>query len=172
MKIFPIITLLTAIILSSCASLTRKGSSSFSDSNSPYAKEKSTTPKPKPQTNNATNTSTTTAVTTPTPKPVAEPAKAVVVREEKVKVIENNTTDKTEYNYYCIIGSFRIIENARNFCSQLIEEGFQPVILENESGLYRISVGGNNQEDMVRSRIADIRSRYTQYADVWLLKKQ
>ena len=169
MKIFPIVTLLAAIILSSCASLTRKGSSSFSDSNSPYAKEKSTTPKPKVQTNNTSNT---TATNTPTPKPVAEPVKAVVMREEKVKVIENNTSDKSEYNYYCIIGSFRIIENARNFCSQLIEEGFQPVILENESGLYRISVGGNNQEDMVRSRIADIRSRYTQYADVWLLKKQ
>ena len=166
MKIFPIFTLLAAIILSSCASLTRKGSSSFSDSNSPYAKEKSTTPKPKVQTNN------TTATNTPTPKPAAEPVKAVVMREEKVKVIENNTSDKSEYNYYCIIGSFRIIENARNFCSQLIEEGFQPVILENESGLYRISVGGNNQEDMVRSRIADIRSRYAQYADVWLLKKQ
>ena len=166
MKIFPIVTLLAAIILSSCASLTRKGSSSFSDSNSPYAKEKSTTPKPKVQTNN------TTATNTPTPKPAAEPVKAVVMREEKVKVIENNTSDKSEYNYYCIIGSFRIIENARNFCSQLIEEGFQPVILENESGLYRISVGGNNQEDMVRSRIADIRSRYAQYADVWLLKKQ
>ena len=166
MKIFPIVTLLAAIILSSCASLTRKGSSSFSDSNSPYAKEKSTTPKPKVQTNN------TTATNTPTPKPAAEPVKAVVMREEKVRVIENNTSDKSEYNYYCIIGSFRIIENARNFCSQLIEEGFQPVILENESGLYRISVGGNNQEDMVRSRIADIRSRYAQYADVWLLKKQ
>lgn len=166
MKIFPIVTLLAAIILSSCASLTRKGSSSFSDSNSPYAKEKSTTPKPKIQTNNTTTTNT------PTPKPAAEPVKAVVMREEKVKVIENNTSDKSEYNYYCIIGSFRIIENARNFCSQLIEEGFQPVILENESGLYRISVGGNNQEDMVRSRIADIRSRYAQYADVWLLKKQ
>lgn len=169
MKIFPIVTLLAAIILSSCASLTRKGSSSFSDSNSPYAKEKSTTPKPKVQTNNTSNTTTT---NTPTPKPAAEPVKAVVMREEKVKVIENNTSDKSEYNYYCIIGSFRIIENARNFCSQLIEEGFQPVILENESGLYRISVGGNNQEDMVRSRIADIRSRYAQYADVWLLKKQ
>ncbi|MBN2743582.1 sporulation related protein [Breznakibacter xylanolyticus] len=171
MRIVPVALLFTAIMMASCASLTRKGSSSFSDSQSPYAKSTSTSPKPK---SNPTPSSKTSSTPTPTPKvtPTAEPAKAVVVREEKVKVVENTTTDQAIYNYYCIIGSFRILDNARNFTQQLKSEGFQPVILENENGLYRISVSGSNQEDAVRAKIADIRGQYPQYADVWLLKKQ
>jgi len=147
-------------ILTSCASLSRKGSSSFSDSQSPYVKEESTKPKPKSTT--TTKTATTTASTTK----AAAPAKDVVVREEKVKNIDANSPD---YNFYVIIGSFRIIDNAKNFKAQLVEEGFKPTILENEAGLYRISVAASNDETTARDKIAEIRASYSQYSDVWLL---
>jgi len=149
-------------ILTSCASLSRKGSSSFSDSQSPYVKEESTKPKPKSTTATNTKTASTTASTTKT----AAPAKDVVVREEKVKNIDANSPD---YNFYVIIGSFRIIDNAKNFKAQLVEEGFKPTILENEAGLYRISVAASNDETTARDKIAEIRASYSQYSDVWLL---
>lgn len=148
-------------ILTSCASLSRKGSSSFSDSQSPYVKEESTKPKPKTTTTAGTSTTSTTKT--------ASPAKEVVVRQEKVKNIDVNSPD---YNFYVIIGSFRIIDNAQNFKNQLIEEGFKPNILENEAGLYRISVASSNDETTARNKIADIRANYSQYSDVWLLVSQ
>lgn len=158
-----IVISLATIILVSCASLSRKGSSSFSDSQSPYVKEEALKPKPKNTTSNKT-TSSSTATTTKSTTPV----KAIVVREEKVKAIDNdgNTPD---YNFYVINGSFRILDNAKNFKAQLIEEGFKPIILENETGLFRISVAFSDDESIARTKIADIRTRYTQYSDVWLL---
>ncbi|MBN2166192.1 MAG: SPOR domain-containing protein [Marinilabiliaceae bacterium] len=137
-----------SIIIISCASLKNKGTSRFDDSNSPYVQEKTATPKPKPQ--------------------ETKTAQNVVVREEKVKAIASET-DQTNYNFYVIIGSFRIIDNAYNYKNQLIEEGFKPVILENENGLYRISVKSTNIESEARNNIASIRSKFAQHEDVWLL---
>jgi cell division protein FtsN len=101
--------------------------------------------------------------------PATNSSANVVVREEKVKVVENYSNDNADYNYYVIIGSFRIIDNARNFKNQLVSEGFQPVILENENGLFRVSVASYNEENPARNRIAGIRTNYQKYSDVWLL---
>lgn len=139
-----------AFLAISCAS-TKKGSSSFDDSPSEYVKEEV---QPKP------------AV-----KPTPQPAKEVVVREEKVKVIETSPNEKAG-KYYVIIGSFKVIENARNFRQQLLAETFLPTILENENGLYRVSIASYDQESQARSRIADIRHTYPKYADVWLLVRK
>ncbi|MFT3738862.1 MAG: SPOR domain-containing protein [Breznakibacter sp.] len=159
-----VVSALATLVLASCASLSRKGSSSFSDSKSPYVKEE-TTPKPKPAAaTNSTGTSSASTVKT------AAPAREVVVREEKVRVVDN--IDQAVYNYYVILGSFKILDNAKNFRSQLSNEGFRPVILENENGLYRISVASSNDEQPARNRIAEIRSNYAQYSDVWLLVRK
>ena len=133
-------------VISGCSSL-KKGSSSFND---------------KPATK---STSRVKVKETPVEKPAA---KEVVVKQEKVKVIETQSGEKAG-KYYVIIGSFKVLENARNFRQQLIAEKFVPSILENENGLYRVSVASYDDESMARSRIADIRDQYEKYADVWLL---
>lgn len=131
-------------IAASCSSL-NKGSSSFDDSDSPYVKE-TTQPKVKEQ---------------------ATPAKTIVVKEEKVKVIDN--TPKEVFKYYVIIGSFKVLDNAKNYKEQLRKEGFTPVLLENENGLYRVSVSAYNDELPARDKIGSIRIKYEKYNDVWLL---
>jgi cell division protein FtsN len=73
------------------------------------------------------------------------------------------------YRFYVIIGSFREIDNARRQNIELTRKGFTPSILEGENGLYRISVGGYNDEGAARARIADIRAFYAEHRDVWLL---
>ncbi len=125
-----------------CRSLSDTGSSSFSDSNSPYVKEE------------------------PKVKPVVKETKDIVVKEEKVRVIEEE--DKS-FKYYVIIGSFKVLSNAKNYKSTLIEEGFTPVILENENGLYRVSVAAYNDEMDARSKVGNIRDQYEKYNDTWLL---
>ncbi|MGV8826855.1 MAG: SPOR domain-containing protein [Breznakibacter sp.] len=144
--IFYLFVLASLTVITSCSSL-NKGSSSFGD---------------KPATKAASSVKVKEA---PVEKPAA---KEVVVKQEKVKVIETQANEKAG-KYYVIIGSFKVLENARNFRQQLVAEKFAPSILENENGLYRVSVASYDDESMARARIADIRSQYEKYADVWLL---
>ena len=143
MKLLSLISymILFSFILSSCSSLKKPGSSSFDESESPYVKEDVK------------------------PKVKAQSAK-IVVKEEKVKLLDANNES---YKYYVIIGSFKILNNAKNYKKELIKEGFTPVLMENESGLYRVSVSAYNEETASRNRIAEIRSQYKKYSDVWLL---
>ena len=90
----------------------------------------------------------------------------VTVRTEKVKPIDQ---PDTLYGFYVIIGSFKNIENARQYKTDLTKEGFTPVILENENGLFRISAGGYDDENAARLKIAGIRAAYESHKDVWLL---
>jgi cell division protein FtsN len=164
------ITLIAAtMLLVSCASW-RKGSTSFSSVDDVY----SNTTKPKVVAK--TDPKPKVVVKTPEPKivvkpePVAEskPQPTIMVREERVETIENEGPD---FNYYVIIGSFQSLENAHSFRTQLITQGFVPVILKSEIGFYRVSVAAYNDEMATRERIRQIRQQYEQYNDVWLLKK-
>jgi len=132
--------ILVSMMLSSCASFKKPSTSSFDDSESPYVKEEV--------------------------KPKVEEAKKIVVKEEKVKILD---VENEQFKYYVIIGSFKVLDNARNYKQQLIKEGFTPVLMENENGLYRVSVAAFNVEDVAREKIASIRSKYQKYSDVWLL---
>jgi len=105
----------------------------------------------------------------PVTVPVSEP---VVVREERITMVETSEPEMKEYNFYIIIGSFRVYNNAQQYKAQLITEGFEPVVLENENGLYRVSVGASNDERTVRDRIALIRKEMPQYSDIWLLVRK
>ena len=94
----------------------------------------------------------------------------ITVRTEAVKPIDE--TDRTVYGYYVIIGSFRNLSGARQEKVDLEKKGFTPVILENENGLFRISVGGYNEENVARAKIAGIRAVYEEHRDVWLLVRK
>lgn len=135
------------LVLSSCAT-TRKGTTRFDESNSPYVKDQ-----PK----------TTVKVKDDAPKPAP-----VMVREEKVKTVDQSGAE-TVFRYYVIIGSFQVLDNARSFRTQLIKEQFTPVILESEIGFFRVSVAAFNDEMAARNRIAQIRTNHQNYSDVWLL---
>ncbi|TAJ05780.1 SPOR domain-containing protein [Marinilabiliaceae bacterium JC017] len=141
-----------AVMSTACSSLSKTGSSSFDDSDSPYVEEEETT-----------------IATKPKPKPKPKAKSKIVVKEEKVKVIESSEPENETAKYYTIIGSFRVLDNARNYKKELFDEGFMPVILENENGLYRISVAAYNDEMPARDKITDIRLKYEKYSDVWLL---
>ena len=141
MKLSTVISyfILLSLVFSSCASMKKPGSSSFEESESHYVKEEV---KPEPET------------------------KKIVVKEEKVKMLEE---ENEQFKYYVIIGSFRVLDNAKSYKQELIDEGFTPVLMENENGLYRVSVAAYNVENSARQKIAEIRSKFPNHSDVWLL---
>ena len=93
----------------------------------------------------------------------------ITVRSETVKPIDSS---ERAYGYYVIIGSFRLIAGARQYSDDMKGKGFAPTILENEECLYRISVGGYDEENAARARIAGIRAAYEEHGDVWLLVRK
>jgi len=93
----------------------------------------------------------------------------VTVRTESVKPV---VPERTLFRYYVIIGSFSNFDNARRYNIDLVNKGFEPEVLESESGLFRVSVGGYDVENAARARIAEIRRNFREHRDVWLLMRK
>jgi len=102
--------------------------------------------------------------------PEMPPKAEITVRTESVKLVE--LTDRAMYRYYVIVGSFRNIDGARQYSADMVKKGFTTEILENEDGLYRISAGGYDEENVARTRISGIRAAYKEHEDVWLLVRK
>lgn len=111
----------------------------------------------------------------PAPKPVQKPAtaKPVSIRKEQVSFTDQSDKVKNEGNtYFVIVGSFGQLNNAKNFRTTLLEEGYTPLILHSETGFYRVCVNSYRGENEARERVAQIRQASDKYDDVWLLIKE
>jgi len=93
-------------------------------------------------------------------------------KEERVSAANGEAKDLGSKKFYIILGSFGVVENAQKFKKQLTSEGFFPGILVNEAGLFRVSVDSYDDETAARSRVSEIRLKFTQYSDLWLLIKK
>ncbi len=116
---------------------------------------------------------TTTKVDKPVqPTPVVD-EKPIAVRKEQVSFTDQQDKAMNEANtFFVIIGSFSQLENAKNYRTTLLDEGFTPIILHSETGYYRVCVNSYKNESEARSRVAQIRTAFDKYADVWLLIKE
>lgn len=85
---------------------------------------------------------------------------------------EDDKTRHDENTYFVIIGSFRSKDNAENYKESIRAKGFDPVILLSETGLHRVSVGSYSQENAARAQILEIRSRFAEHEDTWLLVRK
>ena len=178
-------------ILTSCSSSKNIGSTSLPDPQNQTEQTTTKTDSKKAQTAKSskkgvvvkenptlTESSTTNTTTTETVAPVAipEPTKTtksntqkVVVKEESVTVIPEVGKAVEPGKYYVIMGSFKVLENAQKFKSHLIIARYNPILLQNSEGLYRVAVGVFAQEAPAREKINTIRSQSDKYNDVWLL---
>ncbi|MGN0028431.1 MAG: SPOR domain-containing protein [Marinilabiliaceae bacterium] len=102
-------------------------------------------------------------------KAKAAAEQAVVVKEEKVKIIETKAETDESHKYHIIIGSFKQLTNARQQCQDAIAKGFLPSIMENEEGLYRVSVCSYISEAAARTKISELRKKHKEYVGMWLL---
>lgn len=95
----------------------------------------------------------------------------VVVKEENVLAVEELEPIMPNENFFIIMGSFKILNNAKKFQNQLLNEGFESQILQNENGLFRVSILSFKEINEARNKVYFIRKNYPKYDDVWLLKK-
>ncbi len=103
-----------------------------------------------------------------TPPKATKPA-SVVSKEERFSSATGETADYGSNRFFVIMGSFSVLENAKRLKETLKSENFSPVILMNESGMYRVCGNSYEQESAARARIAEIRSSFPKYSDIWLL---
>lgn len=108
----------------------------------------------------------------------AEPApvldeKPIAVRKEQVSFTDQGDQSANADNtFFVIIGSFSQLDNAKNYRTTLLDEGFTPIILHSETGYYRVCTNSYKSESEARSRVTQVRQAFPKYADVWLLIKE
>ena len=122
----------------------------------------------------------------PKPQPVAQPAaqtassatqKAgkpanISSKEERFSTAQGETADYGSNKFFVIMGSFSVLENAKRLKETLTAENFKPVILKNETGMFRVCGNSYADESEARARIAEVRTNFPKYSDIWLLIKK
>jgi cell division protein FtsN len=93
-------------------------------------------------------------------------------KEERFSAATGETADYGSNRFFVILGSFSVLENAQRLKATLTTEGFQPIIVQNEGGMYRVCGNGFAQEGEARARITEVRMKFPKYSDIWLLIKK
>jgi cell division protein FtsN len=101
--------------------------------------------------------------------PAVQDDKPISVRKESFTFTQ--TEDQNQNSYFIIVGSFSSMENAKNFRQTLMSEGFTPIVVQSETGYYRVTVDSFTSEAPARTRLIQIRQSYPKYNDAWLLIK-
>jgi len=94
-------------------------------------------------------------------------AAAAKSKIEKVKVVE--AAAKPEGKYHVVVGSFKSLANAKAASETVVQQGYNPNIMENEDGMYRVTVFNADNEETARKKLAQVKMKYPQYDDAWLL---
>lgn len=95
----------------------------------------------------------------------------IIVKEEIITSVDKNVVLPIEESYFVIMGSFKVLANAKRFQTELTKKGFTSQLLQNEQGLYRVSVNSFNDIEKARTLVFSIRKNYPEHNDVWLLRK-
>ncbi len=154
MKKVALFLIIIGIAFASCKSSKKAASTSFEPAVQPTA----TTTQPKvfqvPEVKEA---------------PVAQDDKPISVRKESFTFTDQG--DQNQNSYFIILGSFQSMDNAKNFRQTLMSEGFTPIIVQSETGFYRVTVDSFTTEAPARARLIQIRQSFPKYSDAWLLIK-
>ncbi len=156
MKKALILTMIIVLAIVSCKTTKKAANSSF-----------------EPAVQTTTATASPKVFTVPSPKettPVAAEEKAIPVRREAITF--TRPEEQNQNSYFIITGSFSSLDNAKNFRQTLISEGFKPIIVQSETGFYRVTVDSFTEETPARTRLLQIRQDFPKYADTWLLIKK
>ncbi len=105
-------------------------------------------------------------------KELSESESPIIMRSENISVASGEDESQDDFGFYVIIGSFSNNDNAKKLKDQLLNKGFSPVVMQNENGMFRVSVKQTNDEAEARAMITEIRSNLPEHKDVWLLKKK
>ena len=103
-----------------------------------------------------------TAVETPV---VQVPAEPEVTRQEKFTIVEGQKGAELR-NYNVVIGSFGKKDNAERLKSEMTAQGYKPVIVVNERGMFRVILATFDTYQESKAKIAEIGE---EFPDAWCL---
>ena len=110
--------------------------------------------------------STSQAQPLPREEPAATVSESVSMRKEQVSfTTQEDKAQNESNNFFVILGSFGELNNAKNYRETLLNKGFTPIILHSETGYYRVCVNSYQNESEARTRVAQVRKTYPEYAD-------
>ena len=94
------------------------------------------------------------------------------VKQEKVRVASGEDVSGLK-RYSVVIGSFKNRTNAFALKERMQNEGYRPVVAENDFGMLRVIVSSfDSKADAARSRDA-LKSKFApNFQDAWLLERQ
>jgi len=99
-------------------------------------------------------------------------SKPISIRKENFSFSQQEDKVSNENkNFFVIVGSFSNYENAGKLKAELAPKGFNPIILKSESGYYRVCVNSYTDETDARKKVHDIRQKFPNFNDCWLLIK-
>ena len=87
----------------------------------------------------------------------------------------NDTKDTMDsfvkfYPYNVVVGSFENKEKALTLQVNLEKEGYNPIIAQNEKGMYRVIIAGYDSERLAYDMCKELRSKYPKrFGDAWIL---
>lgn len=95
------------------------------------------------------------------------------VRPEKVTPAQGENANGL-LRYSVVIGSFQSVTNARSLKERMADQGYSPILAQNEQGMYRVIITSfDSKSEAVRSREA-IKSMYSDrglFQDAWILER-
>ena len=94
------------------------------------------------------------------------------VRQERVKPLSGEDAAGLK-RFSVVIGAFGVKTNAYSLKERMVNEGYNPVIAENDEGLLRVIVTSfDTREDAARSRDNFKRKYAPNFQDAWLLERR
>ena len=93
-------------------------------------------------------------------------------KKENLKPHADESASKLK-RYSVVIGSFKNSTNAYSLKERMQDEGYDPVVAENDYGMLRVIVSSfNSKADAARSRESIKEKYYPNFQDAWLLERQ
>ena len=105
--------------------------------------------------------------------PVSKPrTSGAAVRQERVTAVAGENADGLK-QYSVVIGSFKNKTNATSLKERMQNDGYSPILAQNEQGMYRVIVTSfDYKADAADSRDA-IKAKYApNFQDAWILQRQ
>ncbi|MCK7462300.1 MAG: SPOR domain-containing protein [Sphingobacterium sp.] len=85
----------------------------------------------------------------------------VTIKDEAITTVDISEILIPKENYFVILGSFRILSNAKKFQKQIQDDGFESRLLQNEQGLFRVSVFFHLKTSIRQEK------KFTPYAEIF-----
>ena len=108
-------------------------------------------------------------VTPPSQPAPVTPKVEVKVRQESFTAVDKKDEARAQKHYHVVVGSFGKQDNATRLRSLLASQGYTPIVVVNEAGMYRVIIISCETYDEAHKVANVVRANYP---DAWILSQK